>query len=258
MEIGGCHRDYPARRAYQRRPTTTPAPRTSTRTATCTTTRPGWPFPRRAIDMKAPDAAVKWAWNFEQRDRGAGPSAASASSTCPAGSARRRPTRARSSSCGPPIAPICPETTTRRRSAATRSGSRAATSTSPSTRAISRGASSARRRRTSDYQEADDTFVYVPTMRKVRRSATSWVDGLYAPRYLVAGVESAGGGVPFGSNEYGRPARSSRPPASRSPRPRTCGAASSASRSARTPTTGGSSASAKCSRRSTPTCPATR
>jgi hypothetical protein len=61
------------------------------------------------------------------------------------------------------------------------------------------------------YQEADDTFVYVPTMRKMRRGATAWVDGIYVPRYRVGGT-LAGGGVPFGSNQYG-PAGSIQPTA---------------------------------------------
>jgi len=61
------------------------------------------------------------------------------------------------------------------------------------------------------YQEPDDTFVYVPTMRKSRRGATTWVDGIYVPRYRVGGT-LAGGGVPFGSNQYG-PAGSIQPTA---------------------------------------------
>lgn len=61
------------------------------------------------------------------------------------------------------------------------------------------------------YEEPDDTFVYVPTMRKPRRGATTWVDGLYVPRYRVGGT-LAGGGVPFGSNQYG-PAGSIQPTA---------------------------------------------
>jgi len=46
------------------------------------------------------------------------------------------------------------------------------------------------------YKEADDTFVYVPTMRKPRRAATTWVDGIFTPRYTVSG-DAGGGGVPF-------------------------------------------------------------
>ncbi len=52
------------------------------------------------------------------------------------------------------------------------------------------------------YKEPDTTFVYVPSMRKPRRSATPWVDGLFVPSYRVSSPEG-GGGVPFGSNQYG-------------------------------------------------------
>jgi len=61
------------------------------------------------------------------------------------------------------------------------------------------------------FEQPDDTFVYVPSMRKMRRGATSWVDGIYVPRYRVGGT-LAGGGVPFGSNQYG-PAGSIQPTA---------------------------------------------
>jgi hypothetical protein len=47
------------------------------------------------------------------------------------------------------------------------------------------------------YARPDDTFVYVPTMRKVRRAASTWVDGLYMPRYRVSG-DAGGGGLPIG------------------------------------------------------------
>ncbi len=48
------------------------------------------------------------------------------------------------------------------------------------------------------YREPDDIFSYIPTMRKVRRAAVSWTDGLYVPRYSVTG-ESGGGGLSYGS-----------------------------------------------------------
>ncbi len=52
------------------------------------------------------------------------------------------------------------------------------------------------------FKEPDTTFVYVPSMRKSRRGATAWVDGLYLPTYRVGHIQ-AGGGVPFGSTEFG-------------------------------------------------------
>jgi hypothetical protein len=41
-------------------------------------------------------------------------------------------------------------------------------------------------------------------MRKVRRAATSWVDGVYVPRYRVAG-DSGGGGIAVGGGPYTGP-----------------------------------------------------
>jgi hypothetical protein len=49
------------------------------------------------------------------------------------------------------------------------------------------------------YAEPDDTFVYVPALRKVRRSATSWVDGVFTPRYRVSGETMGAGSIPVGN-----------------------------------------------------------
>jgi hypothetical protein len=54
-----------------------------------------------------------------------------------------------------------------------------------------------------NYERSDDTFVYVPAMRKPRRAATAWVDGLYTPRFRVSGTDAGGGAMPFGSTQYG-------------------------------------------------------
>ena len=42
--------------------------------------------------------------------------------------------------------------------------------------------------------------MYVPEMRKPRRAASAWVDGIYMPRYTAAG-ESGGGPVPIGTGQ---------------------------------------------------------
>lgn len=49
-----------------------------------------------------------------------------------------------------------------------------------------------------DYEEPDDKFVYVPTMRKVRRAASAWSDGIFLPRYSASG-DAGGGGMQFGN-----------------------------------------------------------
>jgi hypothetical protein len=47
------------------------------------------------------------------------------------------------------------------------------------------------------FRDPDDVFVYVPSMRKVRRAAAPWTDGLYVPSYSVTG-DTGGGAVSFG------------------------------------------------------------
>jgi len=51
------------------------------------------------------------------------------------------------------------------------------------------------------YTRSDDTFVYIPTMRKMRRAPTAWVDGVYTPIYRVGG-DSGGGGMPLIESDY--------------------------------------------------------
>ena len=48
------------------------------------------------------------------------------------------------------------------------------------------------------WRQSDDVFVYVPSLRKMRRSGTNWVDGAFVPRYTIAGQTQGGGGVPLG------------------------------------------------------------
>jgi len=49
------------------------------------------------------------------------------------------------------------------------------------------------------FSKPDDTFVYAPATRKVRRAATAWVDGMYTPSYRV-GQGWGGGSVATGSS----------------------------------------------------------
>ena len=55
------------------------------------------------------------------------------------------------------------------------------------------------RRANTGYSQPDDIFAYIPSMRKVRRAAISWVDGLYVPRYSVSG-DGGGGGLAYGES----------------------------------------------------------
>jgi len=53
------------------------------------------------------------------------------------------------------------------------------------------------------FSTPDDTFVYTPAMRKVRRAATAWIDGMYTPSYR-AGIDWGGGAIATGSSAFAR------------------------------------------------------
>ena len=163
----------------------------------------GLPFPPDAIDPAAKDAGTRWAWNLALRYRGAGPIGKFRITDLP-------------SRIG------TPETylgtffwfQTAGRSDLLASGSAQAALTDALWAAGGRFDEPMNARELAwrqirpgktldDFEQSDDTFVYVPTMRKPRRAATTWVDGLYTPRFRISGVESAGGAMPFGGDQYG-------------------------------------------------------
>jgi Protein of unknown function (DUF1329) len=210
MELGFCHRDYPFTAAYQKATEQNAASVKLDGKGNLRDYRAGRPFPADAIDMKAPDAAVKWAWNFELRDRGAGP----------VGSFRIFDLPGKIGTPQTYKGTFFQVQTGHRADLVDRKYKAEAGSDKlwvaggqfdePFDARHLAWRQLRPNDATENFEEPDDTFVYVPTMRKVRRAATAWVDGLYAPRYLVAGVDQAGGGVPFGSNQFG-PAGSIQP-----------------------------------------------
>jgi hypothetical protein len=212
LEIGGCHRDYPPTAAYQKATTANAGTARIDEDGNLHDYRAGRPFPEASIDMQAPDAAVRWVWNFEHRERGAGP----------VGSFRIVDFPGKIGTAQTYQGSFFLVQTSHR---ADRPEDDYEAEVGGNNQWVAGGRFDEpfdarhlawRQMRPDDaaenYKEPDDTFVYVPTMRKVRRAATAWIDGVYAPRYLVAGVEQAGGGVPFGSNEFG-PAGSIQPTA---------------------------------------------
>ena len=203
MEIGPCHRRYPVP-AFFAEATRNLAPRVELDDeGNLHGYVAGLPFPPDAIDPSAPDAGLRWAWNLQQRYRGFGP----------VGEFRLVDLPSRIGSVETYLGDFFYAQTGHR-------ADLAATGYSvPERKDASfvaggsfdepfnarhlawRQLRSEKAQR--DWDEADDTFVYVPTMRKMRRSATSWIDGLFTPRYTVAG-ESGGGPVPFGTGgQYG-------------------------------------------------------
>lgn len=211
LEIGPCFRRYPAGQWYDAATAANAGKARLDEKGNLRDHVAGLPFPPETIDPGDPRAGAKWAWNVELRYRGAGP----------VGSFRILDLPDRLGS---------PETYTGTFFVAA-TGNRAdlpeseyRTPEAKNELWVAGGRFEEpfnarhlawRQLRSLDSLESfgqpDDTFVYVPTMRKARRAATAWVDGLYTPRYLVSG-DSGGGGVPFGSNQYG-PAGSIQPTA---------------------------------------------
>ena len=165
---------------------------------------------------------------------------------------RRRPTRASSSASRPATAPTSSPTATDARGRRTSSWSRAAASSSPSTRATSPGARSARRRRTGLAGARRHVRLRARDAEAAARGDAPGSTASTCPRFTVTG-ESGGGPVPIGKGETGgiaqidtHPAdRRAQHPGDREP----AEGLRRASRSARTPTPGSSSASARCWRR---------
>lgn len=197
MEIGFCHRRYPVA-AFYAAATEQFADRARVdEEGNLHDYLAGLPFPPAGFDAESPGAAARWAWNLQHRYVGAGP----------VGSFRivDMPSR-----FGPPH--VYEGTFFY-----LRTGHRADLAVSDYRLPESRksvfvaGGKFERplaarhlawrqiRPRDSErnYRKADDTFVYVPTMRKPRRAASTWVDGLFTPRYTVSG-DDGGGPVPFG------------------------------------------------------------
>jgi hypothetical protein len=163
----------------------------------------GLPFPPEKIDPQAPDAGLRWAWNLERRYRGAGhvgsfrlvdmPSRMGGIQTYEGDWFLLQTTHRADLSAqgyGLPIASESDWIAGGSFAEPTQARHLAWRQIRPLEAAL-------------EYAHPDDTFVYVPTMRKTRRAASGWVDGLYMPRYRVAG-DSGGGALPIGGG-YGAP-----------------------------------------------------
>jgi hypothetical protein len=194
LQIGPCHRRYPTADFY------TEATRKFAGTARLDDRgnlleyEAGVPFPQGSIDPQSPDAGIRWAWNHQYRYRGAGPVGRFriVDLPGPVGAAQtylgwfffvQTAHRADLEESGYSV-PVAD-------SSLFAAGGRFDAPFSARHLAWTQ-----RRPLEADakFSESDDTFVYVPTMRKIRRAATTSVDGMFTPRYRVAG-DSGGGGI---------------------------------------------------------------
>jgi hypothetical protein len=202
LEIGPCHRRYPVADFYRKATEAFAGQAHLDEDGNLRGHVAGLPFPPDDIDPRAPDAGLRWAWNFERRYRGAGP----------AGHFRivDMPSR------------LGGIQTYEGEWYLLQTGFRADLPESDYHTEIGEGTSWIAGGRFNEpmnarhlawqqlrpldvaqsFSRPDDTFVYVPTMRKVRRAVSSWVDGVYMPRYRVSG-DAGGGGMPIGGGGEG-------------------------------------------------------
>jgi len=197
MEIGPCHRRYPVAGFYEAATKRFAGQARVDERGNLEGYTAGLPFPPDEIDPNAEDAALRWAWNLERRYRGAGPSGHFRLVDMPSriggiqvysGDWFQLQTGHRADR--PETGYRVPDT----EDSAWVAGGRFLEPSNArhlAWRQIRPLGVAGR------YELPDETFVYVPTMRKVRRAATTWVDGLYTPRYRVTG-DAGGGAVPIG------------------------------------------------------------
>jgi hypothetical protein len=204
MHLASCHRRYPVPRFYDEATALYAGQPHLDDEGTLEDYTAGLPFPPESFDISAPDSGVRWAWNLALRWRGAGPWGSFRIIDIPSrvgkiltyqGSYFYYQTRGRSDLAASGYA--VPEADSNLFVAGGRfleplDARHLAWRQMRPKESLER------------YEKTDNTFVYVPTMRKVRRAATTWVDGMYVPRYRVAG-DSGGGGIATGGGgaDYG-------------------------------------------------------
>lgn len=197
MEIGPCHRRYPVPGFFREATERFAGKASLDKKGNLRGYTAGLPFPPASIDLEAKDAALRWAWNMQQRFRGGGHRGSFRLVDFPGrtggvmtyeGRFFLLPTRGRADLAKQDYAvPGGDEL-------AFAAGGRF----SEPFEARHLAWRQFRPIEVDDdtYNESDDIFVYVPTMRKMRRASIAWVDGLYFPTYTVAG-DSGGGTVPI-------------------------------------------------------------
>ncbi len=205
LQIGPCHRRYAFPQFFTRATEAHAAGVTLDEEGNLSGYRAGLPFPPEKIDPAAPDAGARWAWDLALRYRGAGPIGSFRITDLPSrigspeiysGSFFWLQTAGR--------ADLLHEGDPSSGSLLGRALWVAGGRFDEPTNARELAWRQIRPDSTlASFEKSDDTFVYVPSMRKPRRAATSWVDGLYTPRFRVSGTDASGGAVPYGSTQYG-------------------------------------------------------
>lgn len=195
MVIGPCHRRYPVPGFFSDATEKFAGRASIDSRGNLTGYVAGLPFAPAQIDSEAPDAAIRWAWNLEHRYRGGGTVGTFRIVDLPSnigGEQRYRgtfffvPTRHRADLASTDYAVPGSE------DKLWIAGGRFLEPFNARHLAWRQVRPAAVHQR---FTEPDDTFVYVPSLRKVRRSATAWIDGLFMPRYRVGGPSIGSGSL---------------------------------------------------------------
>lgn len=198
MEVGPCHRVYPTPDFYARATAEHAAEVSLDRNGNLENYHAGVPFPASGIRQDDPQAAIKWAWNLEKRFRGAGHRGPFRISHFPSrmGSALRfsgefflYPVAGRAD---------LPESDYHLPGQDEMIWAVGGLFTKPfSARELAwRQFRSSKSEQ--NWEATDDSFVYIPGLRKVRRSATPWIDGAFVPRFTLSGQSQGSGGLAVG------------------------------------------------------------
>jgi len=201
MAIGPCHRRYPVPSFFEKATAEFAGRARVDEDGDLERYVAGLPFPPDSIDPKAPDAGIRWAWNLQMRYRGAGP----------VGSFRLLDMPASLGDVQTYLGTFFFIQTGHRADlfdtdyAVPESNGNDFVAGGRFQEPFDARHLAWRQLRSIDarekYTKSDETFVYVPTMRKVRRAPTPWVDGMYVPRYRVGG-DTGGGGLPLTAGAY--------------------------------------------------------
>lgn len=197
MEIGACHRRY-AVPEFFRKATEEQSHKTRIdKHGNLDEYVAGLPFPPESIDPADEQAAVKWAWNMAKRFRGAGHRGSMRIVDFPSGLGGIQTftgdffllqTAARSD---------LPEEKYEIDDADGMIFAAGGVFKEPFNARHLAWRQFRPHKVEERYEESDDIFIYIPTMRKMRRASAPWVDGVYLPRYSISG-DSGGGGIAFG------------------------------------------------------------
>lgn len=198
LEIGPCQRRYPVPAFYSEATRKFSGQVSLDKQGNLENYVAGVPFPPDSIDPQSEVAAAKWAWNLEKRFRGAGYAGRFRITDFPnrMGSIMRY----RGDFFAFQAAGRADQADNDYRSPGT--GSLLWATGGKFVAPFGARELAWRQLRTIASEQAwnrpDDIFVYVPSLRKSRRSGTPWVDGAFMPRYSVADQSQGGGGLALG------------------------------------------------------------